>query len=203
MADPASTLPHIEALNYPNVWCLCWFDLCICTWYFFPCPLPLSTSTSAPFPSPCCTYSNLPVLRTFLLAFFLHTRKNQEKKGLIMVTSKLVVRLPPHLHTPSPVPLDSFCWTRTKTKSGKVDGFLCCGSCCCCWCFSAAAFAVDFPLYLYTNFLFALLFFLPRIFFRCVLLLFYSRAIFGVKNAFNPFPTSPLAHFPSPTPFAL
>lgn len=67
----------------------------------------------------------------------------------------------------------------------------------------SAAFAVDFPLYLYTNFLFALLFFLPRIFFRCVLLLFYSRAIFGVKNAFNPFPTSPLAHFPSPTPFPL
>lgn len=42
----------------------------------------------------------------FFSLFFLHTRKNQEKKGLIMVTSKLVVRLPPpslHLHTPSPL----------------------------------------------------------------------------------------------------
>lgn len=60
----------------------------------------------------------------FSLFLLLHTRKNQEKKGLIMVTSKLVVRLSP-THTPSPYPLDSFCWTRTKTKSGKVDGFLC------------------------------------------------------------------------------
>lgn len=42
-------------------------------------------------------------------------------------------------------------------------------------------------------------FFVPRIFLRCVLLLFYSRAIFGVKNAFNPFPTCPLS-FSHPFP---
>lgn len=122
-----------------------------------PCPFPLLLLLLSLPPAVLIPIS-LSYALFFSLYFFLHTRKNQEKKGLNMVTSKLVVRLPPNLHTPSPFPLDSFCWTRTKTKSGKVDGFLCCGSCCC-WCFSAAAFAVDFPLYLYTNFLFALLFF--------------------------------------------
>lgn len=110
-----------------------------------------------------------------------------------MVTSKLVVRLSP-THTPSPYPLDSFCWTRTKTKSGKVDGFLC----------AALLLVVVGPfgllllllisLFIYIQ-IFCSLFFFHSLFFilhafslRCVLLLFYSRAIFGVKNASNPFP---------------
>lgn len=94
--------------------------------HFFPPPI---TPSLLPLPllylfqSACLTHFSF---RSYFL--LLHTRKNQEKKGLIMVTSKLVVRLspPPTPTTPlPPYPLDSFCWTRTKTKSGKVDGFLC------------------------------------------------------------------------------
>lgn len=168
-----------------------------------PLHYPLSTSPSLlPLPllylfqSACLTHFSF---RSFFL--LLHTRKNQEKKGLIMVTSKLVVRLSP-THTPFPLPPWQLLLDKDENKKWKSGWFplRCSASCCCCWSFWAAAFAVDFPLYLYTNFLFALLFplsfFLFSTHFLCVVcFFFFIRAQFSVlrmRPTPSPFPSLPL-----------